>query len=236
MASRKNKADDGATFASGSTGGEGLMDQARGSAEEVMGKAREKAGEVAGQAQEKAKSQLSMGKDRVAESMEGVAQALRSSTSGLEDQQMGFVGDYMNRAADKVTEISDHLRQRDVNELIHETEDFARREPTIFLAGAFALGLIAARFLKSSGSNMQSGGGQRWSGNAGYSEDYDAAPYGGYDRNAGASFNEGGMAGLSGASGMGSPSFGGSGTMPGSGVMGDGPFATGTAGEPGGQA
>jgi hypothetical protein len=210
------------------------MDQAKNSAEEVVNKAREKAGEAAGQAQQKAKSQLAQGKDRVADSMESVAQALRSSTHDLQDQQQaGFVGDYMNRAADKVTEISEHLRQRDVSELIHETEDFARREPTIFLAGAFALGLIAARFLKSSGSTMQQGysGSQQWAGNAGYSEDYEQDSYiGAYDRDASTSFNESGMSDAAGASSISDQPFGGSASMPGSGVMGDGPFTTGAGG------
>jgi hypothetical protein len=34
--------------------------------------------------------------------------------------------------------------------MIQEVERFARRQPALFLGGAFTLGLIAARFLKSS--------------------------------------------------------------------------------------
>jgi hypothetical protein len=230
MASRKTKSgENGATFAAEN---EGVMDQARQSAEDVMGKAREKAGEAAGQAQQKAKSQLSMGKDRVADGMEGLANALRSSTGQMQDQDAGFVGDYMSRAADKVTEISEHLRQRDVSELIHETEGFARREPTLFLAGAFALGLIASRFLKSSGSSQNDSDMMRYSGNAGYREDYIGSSFGGYDRNASTSYNESGMTDLSGVAGAGrmdDQPMGGSASMPGSGVMGDGPFTTGSS-------
>lgn len=134
---------------------EGLVNQAKASAGEVVDKARATAGEAASKAQDKALSQAAVGKDRLADSFDNVAQALRSSTQQMQGNELGFVGDYMGRAADKVSELSEHLRTRDVNELIQETESFARREPTVFLAGAFALGLIAARFLKSSGNNQQ---------------------------------------------------------------------------------
>jgi hypothetical protein len=37
-----------------------------------------------------------------------------------------------------------------VGELIGDVEQFARRSPALFLGGAFALGVLAARFVKSS--------------------------------------------------------------------------------------
>jgi len=226
MASQKTKSGgDGASFASSA---ENVVDQAKETAEDVIGQAREKAGQAAGQAQERAKSQISMGKDRVAESMESVASALRSSSGQMQGNEAGFVGDYMNRAADKVSEISQHLRQNDVNELMRETEDFARREPTIFLAGAFALGMIAARFLKSSGNAMQYDNRQQdWSGHAGYSEEYSQGSYaGGYDRDASMSYNESGSTGMGGVGRIDDQPYGGSVGMPGSGVMGDQPYTS----------
>jgi hypothetical protein len=41
---------------------------------------------------------------------------------------------------------------------VSEAEDFARRQPALFLGGAFALGLLGARFLKSSGQQASQGG------------------------------------------------------------------------------
>lgn len=146
------------TNPAGERSSEGLVDQAKASAGEVVDKARATAGDAANKVQDTAKSQMAVGKDRLADSFDNVAQALRSSTQQMQGPELGFVGDYMGRAADKVSEISEHLRTRDVNELIQETEGFARREPTVFLAGAFALGLIAARFLRSSSNTMRSQG------------------------------------------------------------------------------
>ena len=34
-------------------------------------------------------------------------------------------------------------------------ESFARREPLLFIGGAFALGMVAARFLKASAATME---------------------------------------------------------------------------------
>jgi len=45
--------------------------------------------------------------------------------------------------------VSNYLQRTDVAELVDGVEDFARREPLLFVGGAFALGLLGARFLKS---------------------------------------------------------------------------------------
>ena len=58
---------------------------------------------------------------------------------------------YANQAADQVERLSSYVRSRTIGDLISDVEGFARREPAIFLGGSFALGLLAARFLKSSG-------------------------------------------------------------------------------------
>jgi hypothetical protein len=46
--------------------------------------------------------------------------------------------------------VSNYLQNTDVSEMVDRTEEFARRRPALFLGGAFALGLLGARFLKSS--------------------------------------------------------------------------------------
>jgi hypothetical protein len=46
--------------------------------------------------------------------------------------------------------ISDYLRNRDFNDVVRDAESYARREPLLFLGAAFAVGFIAARFLKAS--------------------------------------------------------------------------------------
>jgi predicted AlkP superfamily pyrophosphatase or phosphodiesterase len=61
---------------------------------------------------------------------------------------------YSNQVADRVERASTYLEEHDLDELMVEAEDFARRQPELFIGGAFTLGLLAARFLKSSASSL----------------------------------------------------------------------------------
>jgi len=117
---------------------------------QAVDQAKERVGQVADKAQQQAKSQLAEGKDQVADRVDDVAGALRRTGEQLQEGQNGAVGEYVNKAAEKISEFSQHLRANDINQLVRETENFARREPAIFLGGAFALGILAARFMKSS--------------------------------------------------------------------------------------
>jgi len=49
-----------------------------------------------------------------------------------------------------VESVSGYLHERDVRQIVDETEDFGRQRPAVFVGGALALGVLAARFLKSS--------------------------------------------------------------------------------------
>jgi hypothetical protein len=42
--------------------------------------------------------------------------------------------------------------------MVRNVEDFARRQPALFIGGAFMLGLLGARFLKSSAQTDPSQG------------------------------------------------------------------------------
>jgi hypothetical protein len=99
---------------------------------------------------ERGKSQLAAEKDRVAGTVGSVAQALRATGKQLQQGDDPAVAEYVDRVADSVEEFSNHLRRRNVDELVGDTERFARHQPAMFLGGAFFLGLVAARFLKSS--------------------------------------------------------------------------------------
>lgn len=111
------------------------------------------AGEVADQAKEQARSQAAQQKERATEGLGSVAQALRQTSGSLREQEQSTVARYVEDAAGQVERLAGYLRERSPEELLHETEQFARREPAFFLGGAFALGLMGARFLKSSGSS-----------------------------------------------------------------------------------
>ncbi len=66
---------------------------------------------------------------------------------------------YADRAADQIQRVSGYLGGRDISQIADEAEDWARREPVLALGGAFVLGVLAARFIKSSRPQRATGGG-----------------------------------------------------------------------------
>jgi len=152
---RSRKGDNLSTSASTGTPGAGAAvrqtaSEAKEAAGQVAGQAKEAVGQVAGQAREQVSSRLSGQKAQAAQSLGGVAQALRLTGQQLREQDQAGVTVYIDRVASQVERFSSYIEQHDVGELVGEVEHFARRQPALFLGGAFVLGLLGARFLKSS--------------------------------------------------------------------------------------
>jgi len=99
---------------------------------------------------ETATKQLTTQKERATDVVGGVAEALRQSTGHLRGQQHTVIAEYVEKAAEQIDRFSTQVRERDVRELMNDVQDFARRRPAVFMGSAFALGLVGARFLKSS--------------------------------------------------------------------------------------
>lgn len=106
-------------------------------------------GDMMAQVQEQVRPQIESQKDRVADQVGMVANALRQTGQNLNRDEAGPLADYADRGAEQIEQFSQYLRNHDLTDLVGEVEDFARRQPTLFMAGAFGLGLLAARFLRS---------------------------------------------------------------------------------------
>jgi hypothetical protein len=97
---------------------------------------------------EERKSDLSAGLKTMADSVRDVGGQMR--TKGKQNQMTEVASRYSNKAAIALENVADYFQRKDLRAIMRDTEDFARRNPAIFLGGAFALGLLAARFVKSS--------------------------------------------------------------------------------------
>lgn len=105
---------------------------------------------IAGRVREQASAQLAAQKNKATDGLGSVAQAVRETTQHLREQQHETVAGYAEQAADQLDRVSQRLRDKNVGELMNDAQQLARRQPGLFIGGAFALGLIGARFLKSS--------------------------------------------------------------------------------------
>ena len=105
---------------------------------------------IVNRVKESATAQLTNQKDRGTDALGSVAQAVRSSTQRLRDEQHDTIAGYVDKAADQIDSWSRRLKEKDIDELLTDVQRLARRQPAVFIGSAFAIGLLGARFLKSS--------------------------------------------------------------------------------------
>ncbi|CAN5695118.1 hypothetical protein BH24ACI2_BH24ACI2_14910 [soil metagenome] len=132
-------------------------------AKDIYKQAKESTSEAAskayGTATKKAASKIDEEKINLAQSLSSVADNIRQMGDNLRgaEQTHGVAevtANYSNTVADKVEQFSGYLEKKDLGELMSDVEDFAQRNPALFLGGAFALGILAARFLRSGNPNQ----------------------------------------------------------------------------------
>lgn len=136
---------------------------AQGGASDVIGQVKEVGGQIAtqavGQAKEKAASVIDEQKSNLAAGIGSVAESIRNiggnigGGEGGNKQIAALAGRYGDSLAEQVERFSDYVNDRELRELVRDVEQFAKRNPALFVGGAFMLGVLAARFLKSSGQS-----------------------------------------------------------------------------------
>ena len=106
------------------------------------------AGGVAREAQKTVEKKVVERKSRVAEDLGGVAYALRQTTTD-EAHVSAEIRPFIEKAAEQVDRISHYIERSSPSTMVADVQALARREPALFLGGAFILGLVGGRFLKA---------------------------------------------------------------------------------------
>jgi hypothetical protein len=132
----KNKA---MSMAGAST--DAIKDQAAGLVDAAKG--------YASQAADKLKDAVDDQKNAGAEYVGSLADTMRRAAREF-DKDLPIAGSYIRKAASQVEMVSDSIKTGNFSDLLRETQDFARRQPTAFLGLAVLAGFGAVRFLKSS--------------------------------------------------------------------------------------
>jgi hypothetical protein len=108
------------------------------------------------QARERASSSLGESKGQLADQFGGIAEALRRTTEHLRSEDQQRIAGLTDTVARQVDQVANYLRGKDARAMRQDLENLARRQPALILGGALVLGLIGARFLKSSERNRES--------------------------------------------------------------------------------
>ncbi|MGA6927646.1 MAG: hypothetical protein WBY88_18295 [Desulfosarcina sp.] len=90
-------------------------------------------------------------KKKITQQLNATAKALRQSSPEMpNDSTAGLIG----MSADTLDRVGSYLGERDMDQLIEEAQDYARKRPWWFIGGAFVIGMAATRFFKSSGPGL----------------------------------------------------------------------------------
>lgn len=116
---------------------------------DVKAQMKSKAQDLAEMTMERARSKGEQQKARATDEIEMLANALHDAGSTL-DRDNAISGRFIHAAADRLQDISTRLDGRDVDGLVRESRQWARRNPAAFLGGAVAVGFLASRFFKAS--------------------------------------------------------------------------------------
>jgi hypothetical protein len=131
------------------------------------------------QARDRASSSLGESKNQFADQFGTIADALRRTTEHLRSEDQQRIAGLTDTVARQVEQVADYLRNKDARAMRQDLENLARRQPALMIGGALLLGLIGARFFKSSErqrgrrfDDRQRHGGQRYLGYSGYNQPY----------------------------------------------------------------
>lgn len=132
---------------------EQLTGQIKEQTQQVMEQGQQYAGQAADLAGSKLKAALAQQKDALATGITDAAQILKQNGDSFRSQGIGvFAGPYIDQAVQTLNEVGTTIQSKDMDEVIRDTEGFARVQPAYFLGAATLIGFVAARFLKSSGT------------------------------------------------------------------------------------
>ncbi|HYJ91258.1 MAG TPA: hypothetical protein VEV84_08120 [Pyrinomonadaceae bacterium] len=106
----------------------------------------------------KAKTAVEQRKNEFSTGLRSVADSFRQAGGQLQNSPESnrvaeFTSDYTVKAAGAIENVANYFERKDPREMIRDVQGFARRNPAIFFGAAFALGILTARFLKSSKPN-----------------------------------------------------------------------------------
>lgn len=132
----------------------------------VLAQAKDSAGEVYELVADKASSKIEGQKKNLSGGLVAIADSIRQAGQTLRDGDeknpvTDLTAKYGETFADQIEQVSNYFDRKDLRAISRDVENFARRQPMIFIGVAFAAGLLAARFLKSSisqpGSDLTGG-------------------------------------------------------------------------------
>jgi hypothetical protein len=125
-------------------------DRAKEQVQEQAQVAQEKVQETADMVRSRVREQVDQRSTQAGGQVRTTAQALRSTSQRLREEGQDAPARAAERAADQAERVGGWLEDSDADRILHDVEDFGRRQPLAVAAIGLALGFAASRFLKAS--------------------------------------------------------------------------------------
>ncbi|MEJ0058751.1 MAG: hypothetical protein WDM79_03805 [Terricaulis sp.] len=90
---------------------------------------------------------------RVAGSLDSAVETLRRAANDIQGEH-AFIGMALTKSADGLETASQSLAGGDINQALGQLNEFARRQPAVFLGASVALGFVLARVGKTAVENV----------------------------------------------------------------------------------
>lgn len=122
---------------------------------------KEAATNVIDRGREAARVRVSEGADRARSSAQNASGALRKAALDVEEDAP-MLGTGLRKAAELLDRATDQIGSGDLTRVVDGVNDFARRQPALFLGASLALGFVIARLgraaIESAGEHGQADG------------------------------------------------------------------------------
>jgi hypothetical protein len=117
-------------------------------AEQVVGEAKDQTRQLLTEARGRLQEEVKRQSDHTAENLRGFASDLHGMIDSA-DHPQSPVAYWMKIGADGIESLADRLNTEGFEGLMSDIGDFARRNPSTFLVGAFSAGFLAGRIVKN---------------------------------------------------------------------------------------
>lgn len=127
------------------------VEDVKAAAGQAIDQTKRKAAEYARTAKQRGIEIIDQQKHQVAEQLHTAGAAAHRAADKFREERDDNIAGYIDAVGDEVDRAASYLDQRNLQSLVRESQQFARREPEWFLGGMFLAGLAVTRFLKASG-------------------------------------------------------------------------------------
>ena len=127
--------------------------QVTSASEQVKERVQEAAEQAKGRTWDQLRSQANARSTQAGEQASSIAAAMRRTSEQLRSEGKDDAAKVIDGVADRSERLGGYLTQADDDRILRDLEDFARRQPWVFVSASAALGFLAARFMKASSSS-----------------------------------------------------------------------------------